>query len=326
MDSYFSKKTVQKKKFTKKLIYFISFFVFCGLFVLLFLYQYIFGSVVLGAEKIITIPDGYSLHQTSELLVEEGVLNSKYSLLLINKTQEISVKAGDYIFSGAQYPMNVAERLTNAEYGDVYKKITIPEGSTNKQIAHIIKNSPFIFDQEVFDTLTQDTEGYLFPDTYSLLPSATTEDIIEILKNTFESKIKPLNTDIKQSSRSLEDIIIMASIIEKEATGDVQEQKIVSGILWKRLDEGKLLQVDAPFQYIHGQVRASDLRKDGPYNTYTRLGLTPTPIGNPGISAINAAINPIQSPYYFYLHGKDGSIHYGVTYDQHINNINRYLR
>ena len=118
----------------------------------------------------------------------------------------------------------------------------------------------------------------------------------------------------------------MASIIEKEATGDLNEQKKVSGILWKRLDEGKLLQVDAPFQYIHGEVNAADLRKDGPYNTYTRLGLTPTPIGNPGLSAIDAAINPVTSPHYFYLHGKDGQIHYGNTYNDHVNNINRYLR
>ncbi|MFT7327893.1 MAG: UPF0755 protein [Crocinitomicaceae bacterium] len=316
----------QNNHLKKKLIYLISFFVIVGLLFLVFLYSHIFGSQSLELEKQITIPQGFSLNKTAELLVSEGVLNSRISLILLDKQQGISVKAGDYLFSGIQYPREIAQRLNTGAHGDVYIKLTIPEGSTLIQVADIISRSSFEFDKDVFEKETKGLEGYLFPDTYSFLPSTDTSEIVRVLTQTFRNKTDSLQVEIQKSSRSLKDIIIMASLLEKEATGNIEEQKTVAGILWKRLDQGKLLQVDAPFKYIYGEVKASDLRKDGPYNTYTRLGLTPTPIGNPGLASIQAAINPTQSPYYFYLHGKNGNIYYGVTYREHINNINRYLR
>ena len=122
----------------------------------------------------------------------------------------------------------------------------------------------------------------------------------------------------------------MASIIEREATGNQEEMQIVSGILWKRIREGMRLQVDAPFMYTLGkrsdELTLKDLASDSPYNTYRKKGLTPTPIGNPGIQAIYAALNPIESSYYFYLHDSRGTIHYAKDHDGHIRNKNQYLR
>lgn len=287
----------------------------------------LFSSTVVTTEKIVTIEKGNSIISVGKILEEKGLVHSGLAFRILAQSEGVSVKSGQYIFEKGELSLEEAvRRLSEADYGDVYERITIPEGSTNVQIAEVIKRSSFIFDEQKFKELTEGAEGYLFPDTYNFLPETNLEKIISTLQTGFDTRIEPLKKEIELSGRTLEDIIIMASIIEKEATGDIDEKKIVSGILWKRLDEGMLLQVDAPFQYINGVVRAADLRKDGPYNTYTRTGLTPTPIGNPGIDSILAAINPTKTAYYYYLHGKDGNIRYGISYDNHINNINRYLR
>lgn len=314
------------KKRAKKRFLILGVFFLVGIISGVFIILNLFSPQLVSNPKTVVIPKGYSVIATGELLEKEGIIRSALAFRLSVQSRDVSVKSGPYNFSGIQDLDLVIDRLSGADYGDVYKTVTVPEGSTNKQVAEAIKRSSFVFDQSQFDAATKDSEGYLFPDTYSFLPETETTDIINSLKETFDKKIEPFNQEIKNSGRSLEDIIIMASLIEKEATGSFEEKKTVSGILWKRLDEGQLLQVDAPFKYINGVVKAADLRKDGPYNTYTRKGLTPTPIGNPGIDSIKAAINPISSPYYYYLHGKDGVIRYGQNYNQHLNNINRYLR
>lgn len=301
---------------------------FFGLVVLCIVYGLLlFSPMINTTEKKITIEKGYSVTKTSDLLEQEGIIRSTLAFNILARFEGESIKSGKYIFEvGTIELQQVFNRLSSADYGDVYERFTIPEGSTNRQIADTLKMSSFEIDLEKFDVLTEGTEGYLFPDTYNFLPDTDVETIIDVMKSTFDTKIKSLELEITKSKRTLKDIIIMASLIEKEATGNIEEKKIVSGVLWKRLDQGMLLQVDAPFQYIHGVVRAADLRKDGPYNTYTRLGLTPTPIGNPGLDSIIAALEPTSTRYYYYLHGKDGLIRYGVNYNQHINNINRYLR
>jgi UPF0755 protein len=121
----------------------------------------------------------------------------------------------------------------------------------------------------------------------------------------------------------------MASIIEKEAKGE-EDRYFISGILWKRISKGIPLQVDAPFLYILGkessELTRADLAINSPFNTYKNKGLTPSPIGNPGLESIKAAIKPKDSPYLYYLHDSDGNIHYAKTYTEHLKNINKYLK
>ncbi len=124
--------------------------------------------------------------------------------------------------------------------------------------------------------------------------------------------------------------MIMASIIQAEAHAGYEEKQIISGILWNRLSKGMRLQVDATLKYYTGRGSAdltiSDLSDDHPYNTYTRGGLPPTPIGNPGIDAIRAALHPKASEYLFYLHDSDGKIRYASTFEEHKKNISAYLK
>lgn len=156
------------------------------------------------------------------------------------------------------------------------------------------------------------------------------EEFINRARNQFDAQIASIQDDIDASPYTLEDIVIMASIIEKEATNDFTEQQMISGILWKRIEIGMLLQVDAPFMYTIGkgsaQLTRSDLAMDSPYNTYRYTGLPPTAIGSPSLSALRAAATPIESPYLFYLHGNDGIVRYGRNFDEHILNRQRHLR
>ncbi len=121
----------------------------------------------------------------------------------------------------------------------------------------------------------------------------------------------------------------MASLIEKEAAGD-SERGTISGILWKRLDEGIVLGVDAAVRYAvqkepREPLTRADLESDSPYNIRVRAGLTPGPIANPGLASIEAALKPQASPYYYYLHGTDGQIRYATTNEEHNVNKAKYL-
>jgi UPF0755 protein len=294
------------------------------------LFLHVFSQKHLDTNTVVTIPSGYSVQQTARSLYEYDLVRSPFAFSLYSRLHSESIKAGTYRFIPGAYSLSdIHTRLTTAEYGDIYIRLTIPEGSTRNEIARILEESELAISGDEFLKQTQNLEGYLFPDTYFLLPDSSVEDIVSIMQQTFDTTLEEYEDDIRNSGRSFEDIITMASIIEKEATSDPEEMKLVSGILWKRIDEGMLLQVDAPFLYTQGktseQLRIADLRADGPYNTYTRIGLTPTPISNPGKAAIEAAIHPTESLYYFYLHDTNGTIRYGITHDDHVRNKQRYL-
>jgi UPF0755 protein len=121
----------------------------------------------------------------------------------------------------------------------------------------------------------------------------------------------------------------MASLIEEE-TATPEDRRIVSGILWKRLSSGMRLQVDATFAYTIGkgslELTTEDLKSDSPYNTYRIYGLPPTPIVNPGLDAITAALHPTSSPYVYYLSDKNGVMHYSKTFEEHKLAKAKYLR
>lgn len=148
------------------------------------------------------------------------------------------------------------------------------------------------------------------------------------LGNRFDEQVRTIAAEIEESGRSLDDIVIMASLLEREAQSE-EDMRIVSGILWKRLDEDMRLQVDAVFGYIHGEngyePTADDLELDDPYNTYRYEGLPPTPIANPGLVALRAAAMPLESPYFYYLTGRDGLMYYGETFAEHTRNRELYL-
>jgi UPF0755 protein len=185
--------------------------------------------------------------------------------------------------------------------------VTIPEGFNLNQIADTASSKLANFNKINFLLETKGLEGYLFPDTYFFLKNANEKDVLKLMSENFEKKITPLLPLINASGHSEKDIITMASLLEREAKGNA-DLDIVSGILWKRIKIGMPLQVDAAPE------------------TYKTKGLLENPICNPGLSAITSAIYPQSSPYLYYLHDKNGIVHYAKTFAEHEANIKKYLK
>jgi UPF0755 protein len=224
--------------------------------------------------------------------------------------------------------------------------ITIIEGWRAKEIANYLDEKGIVsevdFLQEIetskwkndYDFLTnvsaKTVEGFLFPDTYRIFADATASDIVKKMLDTFDSKLtSQMRGDITSSGKNIFDVVILASIIEREVPNN-DDKKIIADIFFKRIQAGIALQSDATVNYVTGQGRAQptykDLEVDSPYNTYKYRGLTPGPISNPGISSIEAVIYPTSNPYYYFLTTlDDGTVIYGRTYEEHLNNKARYL-
>ena len=279
----------------------------------------------------LTIERGQTLFSISHELVDAHVIKSPrlFEMFMIAFGSERNVSEGEYYFVSPLSSLSIALRISCKQFGIERVKVTFPEGFTAKQMGERLATSFTGFDTTLFMTLAKGQEGYLFPDTYRFFPSATPDVIVTTLKHNFDIKINTLREEITSSGRSEKDLIIMASIIEKEAAGE-EDRAMISGILWKRLDQGIALQVDAPFLYILSkeskELTTKDLAINSPYNTYKHTGLPPTAIGNPGLAAITAAIHPSDSPYLYYLHDTEGNIHYAKTYAEHKKNIANYLR
>ncbi|MFA6503041.1 MAG: endolytic transglycosylase MltG [Candidatus Paceibacterota bacterium] len=240
-----------------------------------------------------------------------------------------SVQPGVYLFAKPENLFVVAYRLVAGAYGLPPVRLTFIEGVTVREAGAQIAAAFADVSANEFVAKAGLQEGYLFPDTYFFQPSADTDIIIETMHSNFEAKIAPLSDNVRASGHSLSDIVIMASLIEKEARS-TEARRMVAGILWNRLNRGMPLQVDAVFGYIFNRDTYSpsyaDLKVDSPYNTYTHKGLPPSPICNPGLDALQAALNPAQTSYLYYLTGKDNQMHYAKTYAEHQTNRQKYLR
>ena len=266
----------------------------------------------------IVIEKGTGLAEISGKLKKEGFIKNKYAFALYARSlgKSKKIKYGKYLFNEPVSVFSLTSRLAKGEFGFKPIKVTITEGLTIKEISELFGGFEN-FDKKEFLEKTEKLEGYLFPDTYLFLPFAETEQIIGTMTDNFKKKAGDVGKDI----------VIMASLIEKEVP-DSDDRKIVSGILWKRLELGMALQVDAVFPYITGKqkVLLEDLKIDSPYNTYLNKGLPPGPISNPGLDAIDAARNPKESPYLYYLSGKDSKTHFAKTFSEHLRNKEKYLK
>lgn len=293
-----------------------------------------------STEKVeFTIEQGEKVDDILNSLIEKGLLKKENKFyakvyLKINNLGE-KIQAGTY---SIPKDLNMEELFTTLQDGkkqDIW--ITIPEGMRVDEIASIIDkeidNDTFSYDE--FMQLTKDSnfisqlglpieisnlEGFLFPDKYALTTDITAQEAIEMMVKNFISKVNvPFD---------YEDIII-ASIVEREGYSS-QDRPIIAGIIEKRLEEGWLLQTDAtllyPIKDWKHELTEEDLKVDSPYNTYKVIGLPPTPICNPGLQSIQAAINPQKTDYYYYIHDKDGNPHYAKTLAEHNENISQYLK
>ncbi len=297
-----------------------------------------------SAESVIyfQIEKGTSIKNVGQKLEEEGIIKSSRSFRIYIKRNEpdLSIMAGRFplkksmtvteIIKTISKPSKANDSITIQEgllISDIDKRLEemdlISSGEFKTAVRNFENWDKYKFlDKSHLSKLDLPLEGYIYPDTYFLDPiDFHPNELIEKALKNFEKKFASVKDQIKDLS--YHEIITMASIIETEVFGK-EDRKIVSGILWKRLQNNWRLDADATLLYIKNDrvITASDLQSDSPYNTRKFHGLPPGPIANPSLESIEAAINPIESEYWFYLNAtQTGETIFAKTNEEH--NINR---
>ncbi len=304
-----------------------------------------------NARQMVTIPKGSTVSSIAKALAEKEVIRSPLAFRLYARFHGIAekMKAGGFVFKKSQDVAQIADVLTRG-YGDEVT-VTIPEGYTVEDIDALLTEQGLIQSGELvacaktcdfsaYDFLPKGSgassrggrlEGYLFPDTYFVLQGEfEPKAFLERLLTTFRRRVPDaLGADMQASGHSLHDVLVMASLVEKETKTD-EERPVVAEILWKRLDAGMYLGVDAALRYGLGKptdtITKDDLESVSVYNLRKVKGLPPGAICNPGLESIKAALHPKGTEYWYYLHDRNGRIHYAVTNDEHNLNRAKYLQ
>jgi len=282
-------------------------------------------------NQVVVISEGTSVREIANKLEAEGVVKSEallyYNLLLFHDPTDI--KASSYIFESSLTTSEIAARLTEGDFDTNLVKFTHFEGERATSIATRASELLPEFNQERFIATGEPLEGKLFPDTYFVPPDFTDEDLLTLMLDTYEERIAQYQTEIASHPLTIDEILILASIIEREANTP-ESMNLVSSVLQNRIEIGMPLQADASIEYVLdkplSELTPDDLKIDTPYNTYLYNGLPPTPIGNPGEDSIAAVLRPETSDYFYYITDPTGTFHFAETYNQHLRNIEVYLR
>lgn len=280
--------------------------------------------------KIFVINNGDGVRVIANNLKQEGLIRDPIVFFLYTRMNGLDkqIQAGDFRLNPSMPAKEVAETLTHGIL-DIW--VTIPEGSRAEEIADILKAKIPTFEDSWREELNKN-EGYLFPDTYLIPREATVDQVVSLLTNTFENRFAAL--DISKSNFTQEELVIIASMIEREAKHAEDRPKVASVII-NRLNLGMKLDIDATIQYALGYqedqkrwwkkgLTLEDLKLNSPYNTYRVAGLPPAPISNPGLESLRAAANPADTNYLFYITDKDGINRYAEDLDGHNENIRKY--
>ena len=298
-------------------------------------------------KKVFVVAKGESVQKIAENLEQQKMISRGFYFWLYIWKSDLSrsLQAGTYAIEGSRSVKDIADMIAR---GDVMRdtiSVTIPEGFTIADVdarfreAGLLKNETRRFAdptvgefQEKYSFLTDapvnaSLEGYLFPDTYEFEKDVSLMAATERMLHNFEEKIAPARLLMQGQQKSVWEIVIMASIIEKEVITH-EDMKTVSGVLWKRIAIGMPLQVDATVIYATGRkdITRADLAIDSPYNTYLYKGLPKGPIANPGTNAIIAAIQPTASDYLFYLSKPNKETVFSRTLQEHNAAVAKYLR
>ncbi len=340
------------------------------LFSFAFLFLFSIGSFVYwgiyiakdksAEEQIFFVQTGDSLVLVAEKLEEEGLIKDAHFFIIYGLLSESGkmIKPGSYNLSPS---MNVVEIMERVVLGGEDRVIII-EGWNLRDIAEYLEKSGYATKEEFFELtgrpafytegklLSQTSgrliyddleilsyikedmplEGFLFPDTYFIVPGTDIEEIVKTLLLNFEKRIsKEIREKIEQSEFSFYEIITIASLIEKEVV-DYEDKRVVSGIIRKRLNRGMRLQLDATITYLTGRrsvnVPIIETRIDSPYNTYFYGGLPIGPICSPGIESIRAALDPKETDFLYYLSKPTGETVFSKNFDDHVAAKEKYLR
>lgn len=287
--------------------------------------------------KLFSISEGETLGTIAAELKNQNYIRSPLAFKVIVYfvlAGERDAVADDYFFEKPLNVYSLAKRIVRGTTSISPIRVTIPEGLNKFEIAELLAAKLPNFSAPNF--IATAPEGYLFPDTYFFSPKTSADLVIETMTENFTNQIAKLRTEFKIESdddfgpdgQPLADVVKLASIVETEAR-QTATRKTIAGILWKRLGLKMPLQVDVSFKYINGKnsynLTDEDLKIDSPYNTYLYAGLPPTPIANPGLNSLRAAIAPTKTSYLFFLSDRSGTMYYAKTFDEHKENRIKYL-
>ncbi|WP_159436061.1 endolytic transglycosylase MltG [Anaerosalibacter sp. Marseille-P3206] len=293
------------------------------------------------------IPMGSSTSKVSDILESNGLINSKLIFKYIVRKDALDgkLKAGQYTLNSGMNVEEIVESLSKGGKNTNIVKFTIPEGYELKQIARRLSENGLV-DEERFINLTEDAskfadkydflkeapegsslEGYLFPSTYDVESGASEEVIIEKMLNTFGEIYKTtIKNGIKDTGLSLNELVALASIVEREGKVD-EERPLIAAVFYNRIKQGKPLESCATVQYALGERKEKltfdDLKIESDYNTYKHKGLPPGPIASPGLKSIEAAINPANVDYLFFVSNGDGTHTFTTNFKDHLDAKNK---
>jgi UPF0755 protein len=288
------------------------------------------------------LKQGSSLKGTARELQQAGLLEQDGSFVwlvrLLGKATQL--KAGNYVL---EHPVSLLELLRIISKGEVsQRQVSVIEGWTFKQLREALNASPDIShatanltDAEILQRIgatENHPEGLFFPDTYYFASGSS--DLV-IFKRAYLTMQKHLQQAWLARAPDLPlqtpyQALILASIVEKE-TGAQVDRSMIAGVFVNRLRKGMLLQTDPTVIYgmgdkYKGNIRKRDLRTDTAYNTYTRRGLTPTPISLPGVAALQATLHPAQTDALYFVSRGDGSSQFSSTLNAHNRAVDQYQR
>jgi len=330
-----------------------------------FYYDGVNSSVNKTGENVqFLVSPGESVSQIGKNLAEAGLIKSEFyfKAYVWDNDSEAKLQAGEYVLNPSFSIKKIVKILTAGEPLSKERTIKIIEGWNIREISQYFEREGMFQSEELleligfpqvdyrtnkempapknyasrFDFLADkptyySLEGYLFPDTYRIFKDAILDDIVLKMLDNFDKKLTPeMRTDIKKQGKTIYEIVTMASLLEKEVRTE-EDMKIVSGIFWDRIKNKQPLESCATLAYVLGinkpQYTTEDTKIDSPYNTYQNRGLPPSPICNPGLKAIKAAIYPTYTDYNYFLSKPDtGETDFSKTYEEHIKKKAEYLK
>jgi len=297
-----------------------------------------FATGEVGGTVEVVVPAGASLSAIAAELEEKGVV--KHARAFVIKAEgdgyATRFKPGTYTLHRNE-PYDKLVALLSKGVNAPTVKVSIPEGTTLKQAsARVAAAVPAISAADYVDVARDEPppfrlqgykpgttlEGMLFPATYEVLPKSTAAEFVDDQLAAFDDNFSKVDlARARKANLTAYDVVVIASMIEKESQSAGERRK-VAAVIWNRLRQDMLLQIDATIQYALGKTKPvltfDDLEVDSPYNTYKHAGLPPTPISNPGLAALKAAADPEDVPYLYYVARNDGSgrHYFSATYEQ----------
>lgn len=294
-----------------------------------------------GSKKMdFAVKAGWGHANVTNALYENGIINSRFffSMYLRLTGKSGKIKKGIYDIHDGLSAGQIAAIITSGKGKTI--PLTIPEGYHNRQIAEVMVEKKFFASKDEFVKYASKTEilkkfnipaktaeGYLFPDTYHIPAGYPKDKIIVLMIEQFFDKVKSVK-GFPTDPAKIHELVILASIVEREAQRH-EERPLVSGVFANRIKKNLPLESCATIQYLfekpHKRIFFKDLEINSPYNTYKNNGLPPGPIANPGIPAIQAALNPAQTDYMFFVVKGDGYHQFSKSFSDHLKAKNKYL-